>query len=116
MNLEKFVNYRNIVEAREVNGIYEFQINGLNETLKVKVEKCNIGYRGRANLEVRGKDCIGYYRNLNAQKTEEDALWTAVDGFFLFFSIRIGNKICPKMVRKRLLIRVGFWGISLDNE
>jgi hypothetical protein len=35
---------------------------------------------------IKGKGCRDYYRSMHPQKTKEDALRDAVDGFFDFLS------------------------------
>ena len=41
-------------------------------------------YIGIANLMIKGKGCSDYYRSVHPQKTKEDALRDAADGFFAY--------------------------------
>lgn len=80
-----------ISEIREVVGIFEIEIEGIQYSpLKVKVlQILNAGgnsYVGIANLMIKGKGCFDFYRSLHPQKTKEEALNNAVDGFFAYLS------------------------------
>ena len=80
-----------ISEIREIVGVYELDLQDINcSPLKIKVEKIlNASgncYIGVANLEIKGKGCPDFYRNMHPQKTKEEALENAVDGFFSFLS------------------------------
>lgn len=88
MCLENIVNSNSqILGASEIAGVYEFEIEGVEHTLKVKVHKnCEGSFTGIANLEVQGKDCAGPYRSIHQQSTKERAVRDAVNGFFSFFS------------------------------
>jgi hypothetical protein len=35
---------------------------------------------------IKGKGCVDYYRSMHPQKTKEEALDDAVDGFFAYLS------------------------------
>jgi hypothetical protein len=80
-----------ISEIREIVGIYEIDIEDIKYSpLKIKVKQilnasgdCYIGF---ANLTIKGKGCLDFYRSMHPQKTKEDALRDAVDGFFAFLS------------------------------
>ena len=80
-----------ISEIREIVGIFEMDIEELqNSPLKIKViQILNAGgdsYIGIANLMVKGKGCSDFYRSMHPQKTKEEALEDAVDGFFAYLS------------------------------
>jgi hypothetical protein len=80
-----------ISEIREIVGIYEIDIEDLKYSpLKIKViQILNASgdcYIGIANLTIKGKGCSGYYRSMHPQKTKEEALDDAVDGFFAYLS------------------------------
>ena len=80
-----------IIEIREIIGIYEIDIEDIkNSPLKIKIKQIlNASgncYIGVANLAVKGKGCLDFYRSMHPQKTKEDALEKAVDGFFTYLS------------------------------
>lgn len=80
-----------IIEIREIVGIYEIDLEDIKKSLlKIKVKQIlnasGDQYIGVANLAVKGKGCPDFYRNMHPQKTKEDALEKAVDGFFEFLS------------------------------
>lgn len=80
-----------ISEIREVVGVFEIEIEEMKYSpLKVRVMRIlNASgncYIGIANLMVKGKGCFDFYRSLHPQKTKEEALANAVDGFFAFLS------------------------------
>ncbi len=76
-----------IIESNEIVGFYEFHIEGVEPTLKVKVLKLESGdFMGIANIEVRGKNCATHYRSLHPRKSKEEAVEEAVSGFFCFYS------------------------------
>jgi len=80
-----------ISEIREIVGIYEIDIQDLPYSpLKIKVKQIlnasGDSYIGYANLAIKGKGCLDFYRNTHPQKTREDALRNAVDGFFNYLS------------------------------
>jgi hypothetical protein len=80
-----------ISEIREIVGIYEIDIEDMrNSPLKIKVKQIlNASgncYIGVANLTIKGKGCRDFYRSMHPQKTKEDALENAVDGFFAYLS------------------------------
>jgi hypothetical protein len=80
-----------ISEIREIVGIYEFDIQDLKYSpLKIKVKQVlNASgdcYIGVANLTVKGKGCKDFYRSMHPQKTKEEALENAADGFFTYLS------------------------------
>lgn len=78
-----------IIEAREVVGVYEFSIeksDGNSFVLKIKVVKIRDFFEGLANLEVKGKGCASFYRGLNTRGTKQEALEEAIRGFFAFYS------------------------------
>ncbi len=81
-------NYKDVLEAYEVVGTYEFAITGLNRQLKVKVVKSYPGglFTGLTNLEVRGENCATYYRSFHPKKTKEQAIQDAISSFLVFFS------------------------------
>jgi hypothetical protein len=80
-----------ISEIREIVGIFEIDMPEIKYSpLKVKVKQilnasgdCFIGV---ANLAIKGKGCRDFYRSMHPQKTKEEALDDAVDGFFSFLS------------------------------
>jgi hypothetical protein len=77
-----------INEVGKIVGLYEVSIEGVEQRLKVKVIKYSHldGFMGVANLEVRGKDKIGFYRSLHLQDTKEKAFEDAINGFLVFYS------------------------------
>jgi hypothetical protein len=80
-----------ISEIREVVGIFEIDVEELkNSPLKIKVKQIlNASgdcYIGVANLTVKGKGCRDFYQSMHPQKTKEEALDDAVDGFFAYLS------------------------------
>jgi hypothetical protein len=80
-----------ISEIREVVGIFEIDVEELkNSPLKIKVKQVlNASgdcYIGVANLTIKGKGCRDFYRSMHPQKTKEEALDDAVDGFFAYLS------------------------------
>jgi hypothetical protein len=80
-----------ISEIREIVGIYEFDIQDLRfSPLKIKVKQVlnasGDSYIGVANLTIKGKGCKDFYRNMHPQKTREEALENAADGFFSYLS------------------------------
>jgi hypothetical protein len=80
-----------ISEIREIVGVFEIEIEDMKYSpLKVKViQILNAGgnsYVGIANLMIKGKGCFDFYRSLHPQKTREEALADAVDGFFSYLS------------------------------
>ena len=106
LSKEKIMKYRKVValtetdlqrkhtrisEIREIVGIFEMDIEELqNSPLKIKViQILNASgdcYIGIANLMVKGKGCSDFYRSMHPQKTREEALDDAVDGFFAYLS------------------------------
>ena len=78
---------KRIIEIREIVSVYEVSIEGVEPTLKIKIEKHEgMGFMGVANLEVKGKGCAGFYRSLAINDTKEQAFEDAVTGFFAFYS------------------------------
>ena len=80
-----------ISEIREIIGIFEMDIEDLkNSPLKIKlIQILNASgdcYIGSANLMVKGKGCSDFYRSMHPQKTKEEDLDDAVDGFFAYLS------------------------------
>jgi hypothetical protein len=80
-----------ISEIREIVGVYEIDLQDIQYSpLKIKVKQVlNASgdcYTGVANLMVKGKGCQDFYRNMDPQKTKDDALENAVDGFFAYLS------------------------------
>jgi hypothetical protein len=80
-----------ISEIREIFGIFEIEIEDFkNSPLKIKVIQILNArgdcYIGIANLMIKGKGCSDYYRSMHPQKTREDALKDAADGFFSYLS------------------------------
>jgi hypothetical protein len=80
-----------ISEIREIVGNFEIDIEEVkNSPLKIKViQVLNASgdcYIGSANLMVKGKGCSDFYRSMQPQKTREEALEDAVDGFFAYLS------------------------------
>jgi hypothetical protein len=80
-----------ISEIREIVGIYEIDLQEIKYSpLKIKVKQVlNASgdcYIGVANLAVKGKGCKDFYRGVHPQKTREEALENAVDGFFAYLS------------------------------
>jgi hypothetical protein len=77
--------YKRIIEIDEIVGIYEVRIEGVSKPLKIKVkEMVNASgdrFVGIANLEIKGKDSLDYYRSIHPQRTKEEALRDAVSGF-----------------------------------
>jgi hypothetical protein len=80
-----------ISEIREIVGIFEIDIEDMKYSpLKIKVKQIlnasGESYIGVANLTIKGKGCRSYYRSMHPQRTKEDALQDAVDGFFDYLS------------------------------
>ena len=78
---------KRIREIREIVGVYEVSIEGVEPILKVKIEKHEgMGFMGVANLEIKGKGCASFYRSLQICDTKEKAFEDSVRGFFAFYS------------------------------
>jgi len=73
-----------ISEVNQLVNIYEFFVNGLEPKLKIKILKhlTSGQFVGVANLEVKPKNGLQYYRALHAKDTEPEALEDALAGFF----------------------------------
>jgi len=75
---------RNLVnEAHEVVGVWEFEIEGLEKLLKVKVGRHNMDehpFMGVANLKVNN------YISLAFQATIEEAINDSLRGFLAFYN------------------------------
>ena len=79
--------HEKITEIREIVGMYEVSIDGLDKTLKIKIEKLGEGkFMGVANLEVKGVKAATFYRSLNLTETKEDAFKDSLNGFRMFYS------------------------------
>jgi len=75
--------YPDIVQIRELIGIYEIQVRDVEVPLKIKILRVESEYFGIANLAVREKGAKDYYRDMRAYPSKEAALQGAVSGFFL---------------------------------
>ena len=75
--------YTDIVQIRELIGIYEIKVRDVEVPLKIKILRVGSDYFGIANLAVREKGAKDYYRDMRAYPTKEAALQGAVSGFFL---------------------------------
>jgi hypothetical protein len=80
-----------ISEIHEIVGIFEIDREDLPYSpLKIRVKQLlNASgncYIGVATLTIKGKGCRDFYRSMHPQKTKEEALDDAADGFSAFLS------------------------------
>lgn len=89
--------YEYIKEASELMGIWGFHIENCDKELKIKVFKESTPtkhpYLGIANIGVKNPDQAGFYRSIRPQKTIEEALEDALDGFFAFWKPEISDQM-----------------------
>ncbi|MFY9981325.1 MAG: hypothetical protein WAK75_02025 [Methanoregula sp.] len=75
--------YPDILQVRELVGIYEIDIRDVDVPLKVKIIRSGSTYSGIANLAVREKGGKDYHRDTGTYPSKEAALQGAIAGFFL---------------------------------
>lgn len=76
-----------VLDHSRVVAQHEVQVEGLGQTLKIKVLKVDAGgFMGVANLEVKGKGKAGFYRSMTIKIDEDQAYQDALNGFLAYFS------------------------------
>ena len=75
--------FPDILQLRELVGVYAIDIRDVEVPLKIKILRSGSMYYGIANLAVREKGAKDYYRDTGAYSSKEAALQGAVAGFFL---------------------------------
>ena len=74
--------YPDILQVRELVGVYAFDIRDVEVPLKIKIIRSGSVYHGIANLAVRDKGEKDYHRDTGSYPSKEAALQGAVSGFF----------------------------------
>jgi hypothetical protein len=75
--------FPDLLQVRELVGIYEIGIRDVEVPLKIKIIRSGSAYFGSANLAVREKGAKDYYRDSGTYPSKEAALQGAIAGFFL---------------------------------
>jgi len=78
--------FPDILQVREIVGIYEVRVKDVEVPLKVKVIRVGAQYYGIASLAVREKGAKDHFRDLSGYPSKEAALHGAVNGFFSHLS------------------------------
>jgi hypothetical protein len=78
--------FPDIIQVRELVGIYEIQVKDVEVPLKIKVIRIGAVYYGIASLAVREKGAKDHVRDLSGYPSKEAALHGAVTGFFSHLS------------------------------
>jgi hypothetical protein len=78
--------FPDILQVREIIGIYEVRVKDVEVPLKVKVVRVGAQYYGIASLAVREKGAKDHVRDLSGYPSKEAALHGAVNGFFSHLS------------------------------
>jgi hypothetical protein len=74
--------FPDIIQVRELVGIYEIRVKDVEVPLKIKVIRIGTVYYGIASLAVREKGAKDHFRDLSGYPSKEAALQGAVNGFF----------------------------------
>ena len=75
--------FPDILQVRELVGIYALDVKDVEVPLKIKILRSGSVYYGVASLAVREKGAKDYYRDTGTYPSKEAALHGAVAGFFL---------------------------------
>ena len=75
--------YPDILQVRELVGVYAFDIRDVEVPLRIKIIRSGSVYHGIASLAVRETGEKEYYRDAGSYPSKEAALQGAVSGFFL---------------------------------
>ncbi|MDD4484524.1 MAG: hypothetical protein PHD55_09175, partial [Methanoregula sp.] len=78
--------FPDILQVREIVGIYEVRVKDVEVPLKVKVVRVGVQYYGIASLAVREKGAKDHFRDLSGYPSKEEALHGAINGFFSHLS------------------------------
>lgn len=78
--------FPDIIQVRELVGIYEIQVKDVEVPLKIKVMRIGTVYYGIASLAVREKGAKDHVRDLSGYPSKEAALHGAANGFFSHLS------------------------------
>ena len=90
IDLGKLDSIPDVLEAHELMGIWEFEINGLQEKFRVKVlgyNRTTAPYMGIANLEVKNSEQDDFYISLAFHDTVEAAVHDSLNGFLRFYDV-----------------------------
>jgi hypothetical protein len=87
-DLEEYSSYTKVADAREQVAIYEFNIQGFDRILKIKVlrhARTELPYIGLANYQIKSGKESSFHQCVTPASSIKDAVGEALRGFVMRF-------------------------------
>jgi hypothetical protein len=90
---EKFQENIHVQEVTETVGFWEFKIEGMDKTLRIKVQKHLDGrYMGITNFAIKNPTQAAPYQSLMLKSSVQEAIEDALNGFLLYWHPKDAEK------------------------